>query len=61
MFRDWRTTVCGVVGIVCSFVCFAPQYFHSYPIIVDLAKFGMGGGFGVGLIVAQDTKQKDNK
>jgi hypothetical protein len=51
--KNWKTTTAAVVGIVAGFVTFSPQWFH--PLIVDIAKYVMVGGFAAIGIMGKDA------
>ncbi len=43
--KNWKTTLSGGLTAVAGFVAFSPQFFGKWPIIIELAKYLMAGGF----------------
>lgn len=50
---SWKTTTAAIVGCTAGFITFTPQYFH--PMVVDLAKYIMIGGFATIGILGKDA------
>lgn len=42
--KSWPTSLSGIVVFVAGFVVFSPETFVHYPVVVQIAKYVMGGG-----------------
>ena len=53
--KNWKTSLAGVVAALAGFVVFSPDTFVHYPVVVQLAKYFMVGGFAALGFASKDS------